>query len=152
NATAAHTGFVRNLDTLDADAMGEQRLQHARFPLGTGSAQASSGCATYAELPGAPTPGRTRMLAIAERIGASALNEWHCLNGSEVDGVDVIEALPIQGLLALDADDGELLYQRGSTLVWTPRHAVRTYGHPGTVASMHRLGVPIALGTMWQPT
>jgi imidazolonepropionase-like amidohydrolase len=154
NSSSVTPGFSRDLDTLDADAMGELRIDNTRFPLGDSNGeQLATGCA-YPSLPPAPLPVPTDIehYTMAEGIDAFAQNEWRCLNGEQAGGVDVVADLPVSGLLSLDADDGEVLYQRGSTMVWTPRHAVRIYGNPGPVASLHRLGVPLALGSYWQVT
>jgi hypothetical protein len=149
NVSSATGGFTRNLDVnADATALGIPVIDNSRYPLGDASGlQLTSGCG-YASLP-AIDPAEIDHFSIADGIGASARNEWLCLSGAASGSVDVIGALPTSGLLALDANDADLLYQRGTTPVWMPRSNIRLYGHPGPIAAMHRLDVPLALGTFW---
>jgi imidazolonepropionase-like amidohydrolase len=149
NTTSPTAGFTRNLDvSADATILGTTPIDNTRFPLGdAGGLQLTSGC-SYASLP-TIDPLQVDHFTFADGIGASARNEWRCVSGAADGSVDVIAPLPTSGLLGLDAFDVDLLYRRGTTPVWTPRSNVRLYGHPGPIATMHRLDVPIALGTFW---
>lgn len=150
NLSQTTPGFTRNLDTTaEATALGMTPIDNSRYPLDdAGSAlQLTSTCA-YADLP-VIDPAETDHFTFADGISVSARNEWRCLSGAANDGVDVVATLPTSGLLALDADDVELLHRRGTTPIWTPRSNLRLYGHPGPVATMHRLDVPMAIGTFW---
>jgi hypothetical protein len=148
---AATAGFARNLDQADADAIGMLRVDATRFPLGDASGTQLDASCAYPDLP-VIDAAETDLFTFAEGIDRFARNEWRCVTGQEVDATDAVATLPISGLLSLDADDADLLTARGSTLVWSPRHNVSLYGHPGPVTSLQRLEVPIALGTYWQRT
>lgn len=149
--TGATAGFARNLDTADADAIGMLRVDATRFPLGDGSGGQLDGNCAYPDLPVIESA-ETDLFTFAEGVDRFADNEWRCVSGEEIDGTDAVADLPIIGLLSLDAGDADRLTSRGSTLVWSPRHNVSLYGHPGPVTSMKRVEVPIALGTYWQRT
>lgn len=146
----ATTGFTRNLDVVaDAAALDFAGIDNTRYPLGDAGSglQLESGC-DYSTLP-ALGPDQIDHFTFADGISNSALNEWRCTSGAVAGSVDAIAALPTSGLLALGANDVALLRARGATAVWTPRSNVRLYGHPGPVATMHRLDVPLVLGTFW---
>lgn len=148
---AATAGFARNLDHADADAIGVLRTDPTRFPLGDSGGEQLDGSCAYGALPlidGAEVD----LFTFGEGIDRYAHNEWRCVSGEQGGGTDVIADLPVAGLLSLDADDAELLSRRGTSLLWSPRHSVFLYGHPGPVASLARLGVPIALGSFWPRT
>jgi large repetitive protein len=149
--TTATAGFARNLDQTDATSIGILRTDPTRFPLGDSTGLQLDGSCAYADLP-TINPARVDLFTVGEGIDGYAQNEWRCVSGQQTGGTDVIADLPVIGLLSLDANDAELLAARGATVVWSPRHNVSIYGHPGPVASLANLGVPMALGTYWQRT
>jgi cytosine/adenosine deaminase-related metal-dependent hydrolase len=151
SSSAATPGLVRNLDGSDADALGVARVINDNFPLGDANgAQLASGCG-YPSLP-VLDPAANTLYTVSEGIDSVARNEWLCLAGLTASGVDVVGPRAISGLLALGADDLERLRRRSATLLWTPRYAVRLYGDAGPVAAATRLGVPLALATVWTRT
>ena len=143
-------GLVRNVDTTanGNGLAGQLLVDPDRFPLGDSNGLRLDGTCTYAETP-VITPTDVASMTIGEGIDRFARNELRCLSGAQTD---VIAALPIVGLAALDGNEANLLARRGTTVVWTPRHLTRTYGHPGNAGLLARQGVPLTLGSFWTVT
>ena len=151
NGSGNASGFVRNLDlAADADALGVTRIRPSTFPLGDSNGLRLTASCAYANLP-SPTA-EVDSWVIAEGIDASARNEFVCLSGQAMDGVDSIEAAPQVAMLALGAEDAANLQQRGASVVWSPRYDIRLYADPAPAVLYANSRVPLMLGTRWTLT
>ena len=151
NGSGSVSGFARNLDqATDATEIGTLRIRNVTFPLGDSGGTRLSGSCAYGGF-ASPTA-EFDAFVVAEGIESTAHNEFLCLSGQANDGVDVIEASPLLGGLALTATDVALLASRGTSLVWTPRYNTRLYGDPGPARLYDALHVPLVLASNWTPT
>jgi hypothetical protein len=75
------------------------------------------------------------------------------LSSTDRNGVDIADdrLVMIHGV-ALDADDGRLLAQRRSALVWSPRSNLALYGSTAPIRMLMNQGVLMTVGTDWTPT
>ncbi|MCC6748961.1 MAG: amidohydrolase family protein [Deltaproteobacteria bacterium] len=145
-------GLLRNLDGGDNGGLGVDAANTPTFPLGDSRGEMLTQQCTYPRLP-APDkikPLRAYVPHIAEGTNQAARNEFLCLSGQQTGGVDVISAnTAIIHAVGLTLTDMQGLGRDQGAVVWSPRSNISLYGMTAEVATLHRLGVKISLGTDW---
>ncbi|MFW7380150.1 MAG: thrombospondin type 3 repeat-containing protein [Oligoflexus sp.] len=97
--------------------------------------------------------GGQNLLHVAEGIDEAARNEFLCLSSAERGGANIMGTRnTIIHAIALDAHDGAVLAQGGTSVVWSPRSNISLYGNTAPVTMFANQGVNIALGTDWVPS
>ncbi|MEO8799545.1 MAG: amidohydrolase family protein, partial [Polyangiaceae bacterium] len=153
-----HFGLLRNVDVLDPSTQQGAPMQAANsdtFPLDdTGGQQNTMGC-TYG--PSRTTAGTVSgvdsyLPHIAEGIDLEARNEFLCQSKDDkangyfdllAPQTAILHAIP------LVAEDGDLLRENQTSVVWSPRTNVDLYGNTAPVTMLDAEGVMLALGTDW---
>jgi len=145
-------GLVRNLSsTANQGNLGQAIPVLDTFPLGDSNGTTRTSTCTYPNVKPVNSTVRAQ-LVMAEGIGETARNEFRCLSGQQAGAVDWLPGNGVDGAIALNVQDMMLMRDRGSTLVWQPRSNIAVYGDTARVSVLHRLGVPIAIGTDWLTT
>lgn len=149
-------GFLRNLDKKDLlEGLDEGVTNYVTFPLGDyDGTMLDQGCG-YPKIvdPTQALESHCFLPHVAEGIDQAALNEILCLSGQEQQGVDVVGAngafIHTVGALA---PNGQLLRERKTSVIWSPRSNVALYGNTATVTMYDTLGINLALSTDWTPS
>ena len=143
--------LLRNLEK-DTEGLSKPALFDETFPLDDSDGTLLSAGCGYPSLPSfAKVVGATAFVPhVAEGVIVQARNEFLCLSGQQVGGVDTtlkrsgfIHAV---GVTATDVLDMRL---GGTSLIWSPRTNISLYGFTADVVMFRNMGVPIALGTDW---
>jgi large repetitive protein len=145
------SGFLRNLDKAAQEGLNQDPVYYNTFPLGDGGGKLlDSGC----DYPGIDgwwvLESDCYLPHVAEGIDKETRNEFLCLSGDANGGVDLTESNSafIHGI-GLRADDGSVLAENGTAIIWSPRSNISLYGHTAQVTMYDRQGVLIGLGTDW---
>jgi imidazolonepropionase-like amidohydrolase len=150
NGSGGPNGFLRNLDRLNMEGLGQPDTEYDTFPLDdqsgilrTTSCDYGARRTTAMDIAGfdSYTP------HLAEGIDQAARNEYLCSREGAYDLIQPTTAL-IHGIPLLPQDQAELGAE-GAMLIWSPRSNMTLYGDTARVVEYDRLGVPIALGTDW---
>lgn len=164
NGSGTSAGLLRNLDKENGmEGLTQAAIHYQTFPLNDGSGDTSQRRATCNYNTTSPTDTGMSIARdeaytphIAEGIDAQARNEFFCSSSDTYDAIgtaistDLIEpqTAVIHGTGLLPADFN-LMAQRKSALIWSPRTNISLYGNTAQVTTASRLGVQIALGSDW---
>lgn len=164
NGSGTSAGLLRNLDKENGmEGLTQAAIYYQTFPLADSSGDTSLRRATCNYSTATPTdtgmkiaPNEAYTPHIAEGIDAQARNEFFCASSDTYDATtpsvstDLIEpqTAVIHGTGLLPADFN-LMAQRKSALIWSPRTNISLYGNTAQVTAASRLGVQIALGSDW---
>jgi imidazolonepropionase-like amidohydrolase len=85
---------------------------------------------------------------LAEGIDKAANNEIRCMNDHQL----ISSKGAYIHSIAATGKEGELLQQKGASVVWSPRSNISLYGNTAQVTMYSKLGINIALSTDWTPS
>ncbi len=155
--SGGQAGLLRNLEreseatSASQQGLGEPPLMLETFPLGDlDGDELVSGCGYPRILRPAELPALSAFLPhIAEGIEESSRNEFRCVAGA-AGGQELLtrRTTLIHGI-AVTAAEIDVMAQRGTDLIWSPRSNVSLYGDTAMVTAYKRMGVTISLGTDW---
>lgn len=150
-------GLLRNLNT---DAALEEGLQprtvdNEVFPLGDGEGTQLETTCGYPKIVGPEVLNYDCFNPhVSEGVDEVAHNEFLCLSGQQAGGVDLTS--PKSSFIhniGLRPDDGKILKDTFTTVVWSPRSNISLYGNTAQVTLYDHLGIwNIALSTDWTPS
>ena len=148
-------GLIRDLDGTGSGRAGlaSPPADYDTFPLGDSrGAQSTNSCSVY-NISGPAASVEAWAPHVAEGIDEEARNELRCLTGTGPSSQDLLrrhDAI-IHGI-AVQAEEAQLLADRGIQVIWTPRSNVALYGETAPVTLLDTVGVGIGLGTDWLPS
>ena len=143
-------GLIRNVDK--AKILSASFPNYQTFPLGdSGGNMYDSGCSNYKYNTGSTAYAFGPH--IGEGINQAALNELRCLSGEGSGAKDIFtDKLAIIHGVAATPEIIQLMADRKSKLIWSPRSNISLYGDTALIPLFKKLGVTIALGTDWTPS
>jgi hypothetical protein len=149
-------GLIRNVDQnfKNTEGIGSVEVYYNTFPLGDSNGSMRTTNCGYPNIDGEHLLKNECYLPhISEGINLAARNEMLCLSGQKEDGANLIEAnTAIIHAVGINAVDGEMLAQRGSAVIWSPRSNISLYGNTAPVTMLANQGVLLGLGTDWVPS
>ncbi len=156
------TGLTRNLDSTLREGAGGPPAVTSSFPVGDpGGTQRSSDCdyGGSADTTSTFATASAYLAHSAEGIDSVARNEFLCMSSTTYDVTAPGTSNNLLGAktslamgLALRAGDLAQLASTDTSLIWSPRSNVATYGNTISLPVATRLGVRLALGTDWTVT
>ncbi|MRR50203.1 MAG: hypothetical protein EG825_04700 [Rhodocyclaceae bacterium] len=150
--SGGRAGLVRNLDKGDLlEGLKTDYVYYNTFPLGDSTVVTphTIDCA-YPKIddPATVLSHQCYLPHVAEGIDFAANNEIHCMDSH---GLITSNGAYIHSVAAY-GKDGEMLQQRGASVVWSPRSNISLYGNTAQVTMYSNLGMKIALATDWTPS
>ena len=155
-------GLTRNLDSTLREGAGGAAAMSSIFPLGDNSGvQRSSDCdyGGSADTTATFATASAYLAHSGEGIDSVARNEFLCMSSTTYDTVapgtsnNLLSAKTSLAMgLALRAGDLAQLAASDTSLIWSPRSNIATYGNTIPLPVANRLGVRLALGTDWTVT
>jgi 5-methylthioadenosine/S-adenosylhomocysteine deaminase len=135
-----YRGLVRNVEQT-----GDPKLANARARIPDVAAKDAD--AFLAQISG----GAKMILHLAEGTNQGARNHFLALQQPGGKWAITDNLIGIH-CVALTGDDFAVLADHGGSMVWSPFSNLLLYGGTADVATAHRHGVPIALGSDWSPS
>lgn len=150
--SGGHKGLLRNLDKADLlEGLGTDSIFYNVFPLGdTSDVTPHTSDCNYPKIDDPSTVFKHQCYVphMAEGVDLAANNEISCMDSH---GLLTSNGTYIHSIAAL-GKDGELLKQRGASIVWSPRSNISLYGNTAQVTMYSNLGINISLSTDWTPS
>jgi cytosine/adenosine deaminase-related metal-dependent hydrolase len=146
------TGMVRNLEYSDArEGLPGGSVENDTFPLGDSNEVFRPDCGWYYDLDEWDVAQENAYVPhTSEGIDSYAQSEFFCSSRSTDGAEDYVESnVAHVHAMGLSTVDYYNMARDGSQIIWSPRSNIRLYGMTADVASFHRLGGVIALGTDW---
>ena len=150
--SGGHSGLVRNLDKPNLlEGLQTDYANYSTFPLGdvTDVTPHMSDC-NYPKIddPGLVLSHQCYLPHMAEGVDLAANNEIRCMDQAKLI---TSKGAYVHSVAALGTD-GQMLYQRGASVVWSPRSNIALYGNTAQVTMYANLGIKMALATDWSPS
>lgn len=150
--SGGHTGLVRNLDRANLlEGLQTDYVYYNTFPLGdqTNVTPHTTDC-NYPKIddPNVVLAHQCYLPHMAEGVDLAANNEIRCMNASNLI---TSKGAYIHSVAAL-GKDGEMLKQKGASVIWSPRSNISLYGNTAQVTMYSNLGINFALATDWTPS
>ncbi|HET7832538.1 MAG TPA: amidohydrolase family protein [Gallionella sp.] len=150
--SGGHKGLLRNLDKADLlEGLKTDYVYYNVFPLGdTSDVTPHINDCDYPRIddPSKVLIHQCYLPHLAEGIDLAANNEIRCMDASQLI---TSKGAYIHSIAAL-GKDGELLQQRGASIIWSPRSNISLYGNTAQVTMYSNLNMNIALSTDWTPS
>lgn len=150
--SGGHKGFLRNLDKAALlEGLSTDYVYYNTFPLGdTKDVTPHVGDCNYPKIddPAVVFAHQCYLPHMAEGIDLAANNEIQCM---EQHALISHKGAYIHSIAAF-GKDGEMLKEKGASIVWSPRSNISLYGNTAQVSMYSRLGMNISLSSDWTPS
>ncbi|MBM4776354.1 MAG: amidohydrolase family protein, partial [Archangiaceae bacterium] len=160
--SAGVAGLTRNLDSTLREGAGGAAAVTSSFPLADSAGTQRTADCDYggvADTTAAFATASAYLAHTAEGIDSVARNEFLCMSSTTYDTMMPGTSNNLLGAktsfamgLALRANDLAQLAATDTSLIWSPRSNIATYGNTIPLPVANRLGVRLALGTDWTVT